>query len=121
MGYKPTITKIDAFDANIGTTVNFGWDGINAAKGNRLTIKDSADNIVYYHEITNSFVLQHKMNLEKGKNNDNVNADFVNGNQYHATLAVLDVIGNWSDDSDPTTFYCFTTPEFNIENESFKS
>lgn len=114
MGYKPTITKIDAFDAKIGTTVYFGWNGTNAAKGNTLTIKDLDDKTVYEHTIENSFELYHKMDLTKAT------AGFVNGNRYYATLVVWDIKGNPSDVSDPVIFYCFTTPEFEIINEFVK-
>jgi hypothetical protein len=112
MGYKPTITKIDAFDATKGTTVYFGWRG-NAAFANELIIKNSETlDEVYRYRTERQMGLYHEMNIAEG-----ATESFINGKLYQATLIVYDKDGVASNESDPITFWCFSTPTFEITND----
>ena len=115
--YKPIITRIDAFDATIGTTITFGWKGAQAFQ-NELIIRDSETlDIVYKYKTGRDMSLKHVMNIEAGTTNEDVTGDFVNGKQYQATITVFDKDGVQSDPSDPITFWCFTEPVLKITNE----
>lgn len=112
MGYKPTITNISAFDATQGTTVYFGWKG-NAAFANELIIKNSETlEVVYQYKTARQMGLYHEMNIAEG-----ATESFVNGRLYQATLIVYDKDDVASDASDPVTFWCFSTPIFEITND----
>lgn len=112
MGYRPTITNISAFDATKGTKVYFGWKG-NAAFANELTIKDSETlEIVYQYKTDRQMGLYHEMNIEEG-----ATESFINGRIYQATLIVYDKDNVASDESDPVTFWCFSSPTFRITND----
>lgn len=119
--YKPIITRIDAFDATIGTTITFGWKGAQAFQ-NELIIRDSETlDIVYKYKTGRDMSLKHVMNIEAGTTNEDVTGDFVNGKQYQATITVFDKDGVQSDPSDPVTFWCFTEPVLKITNEDVLS
>ena len=112
MGYKPTITNISAFDATQGTIVYFGWKG-NAAFANELIIKNSETlEVVYQYRTERQMGLYHEMNISEG-----AKESFVNGKLYQATLIVYDKDNVASDESDPITFWCFSTPIFQITND----
>lgn len=115
--YKPIITRIDAFDATVGTTITFGWRGAQAFQ-NELIIRDSETlDVVYKYKTGRDMSLKHVMNIELGTTNEDVTGDFVNGKQYQATITVFDKDGVQSDPSDPVTFWCFTEPVLKITNE----
>ena len=116
MGYRPTITKIDAFDATRGTTAYFTWKG-NAAFANELIIRDNeTNNIVYQYKTNRQMGLYHETNLVEGSTES-----FVNGRMYNATLIVYDKDDAPSDESDPVTFWCFSVPIFKITNDFTES
>ena len=119
--YKPIITRIDAFDATIGTTITFGWKGAQAFQ-NELIIRDSETlNIVYKYKTGRDMSLKHVMNIALGTTNEDVTEEFENGKQYQATITVFDKDGVQSDPSDPVTFWCFTEPVLKITNEDVLS
>ena len=119
--YKPIITRIDAFDATIGTTITFGWKGAQAFQ-NELIIRDSETlNIVYKYKTGRDMSLKHVMNIALGTTNEDVTEQFKNGKQYQATITVFDKDGVQSDPSDPVTFWCFTEPVLKITNEDVLS
>lgn len=119
--YKPIITRIDAFDATVGTTITFGWRGAQAFQ-NELIIRDSETlDVVYKYKTGRDMSLKHVMNIELGTKNEDVTGDFVNGKQYQATITVFDKDGVQSDPSDPVTFWCFTEPVLRITNEDVLS
>ena len=119
--YKPIITRIDAFDATIGTTITFGWKGAQAFQ-NELIIRDSETlDIVYKYKTGRDMSLKHVMNIALGTTNEDVTEQFKNGKQYQATITVFDKDGVQSDPSDPVTFWCFTEPVLKITNEDVLS
>lgn len=119
--YKPIITRIDAFDATVGTTITFGWKGAQAFQ-NELIIRDSETlNIVYKYKTGRDMSLKHVMNIALGTTNEDVTEEFENGKQYQATITVFDKDGVQSDPSDPVTFWCFTEPVLKITNEDVLS
>ena len=119
--YKPIITRIDAFDATIGTTITFGWKGAQAFQ-NELIIRDSETlDIVYKYKTGRDMSLKHVMNIALGTTNEDVTGQFKNGKQYQATITVFDKDGVQSDPSDPVTFWCFTEPVLKITNEDVLS
>lgn len=119
--YKPIITRIDAFDATIGTTITFGWKGAQAFQ-NELIIRDSETlDIVYKYKTGRDMSLKHVMNIALGTTNEDVTGQFKNGKQYQATITVFDKDGVQSDPSDPVTFWCFTEPVLRITNQDVLS
>ena len=119
--YKPIITRIDAFDATIGTTITFGWKGAQAFQ-NELIIRDSETlDIVYKYKTGRDMSLKHVMNIALGTTNEDVTEQFKNGKQYQATITVFDKDGVQSEPSDPVTFWCFTEPVLKITNEDVLS
>ena len=115
--YKPIITRIDAFDATIGTTITFGWKGAQAFQ-NELIIRDSETlDIVYKYKTESNMLLRHEMNLLLGSTNTDVTGTLQNGKQYQATITVFDKNGIQSAASDPSTFWCFSNPTLRITNE----
>ena len=119
MGYKPTITNISAFDATKGTTIYFGWKG-NAAFANELIIKNSKTLKTVYKYKVEQMGLYHEMNIAEGTKGQE--EAFVNNNLYQATLIIYDKYNNViSDESDPITFWCFSTPTFEITNDFVKT
>lgn len=115
MGYKPTISKISAFNALTGTTVSFGWKGEQSFY-NELIIKDSETlNVVYQHKIK-TMSLKHDMDITQGTNNSNTTAPFANGKQYQATISTFDRQNILTGTSSPVTFWCFSEPTFEITN-----
>ena len=119
--YKPIINRINAFDCNVGTTIYFYYNGPQVFS-NQLTIRDSETlNIVYQYKTPRQMNLEHTLNLEDGTSGGGITGDLQNGKQYQATLVVYDKDNESSLESDPVTFWCFTTPVLTIENEDILS
>lgn len=100
---KP-IVYLQAFDANVGTTVKFLWLG-NLPASNTLRIKDNATNKVVYEETQKTMRLEHRIST---------NNNLVNGTLYNASVKVTDGNNSDSEWSDVILFYCFSTPTFQI-------
>ena len=105
---QAVIYKILPFDAMTGTTIKFSWNGNQAFK-NHCVIRNNETNESVYDQTTDSFKLEHKIDLEK--------AQLVNGKRYHAFITVLDKDGKESD-SQPLgePFLCLKTPVFRFTN-----
>ena len=107
---QATIYPIDPFDASIGTTIKFNWNGDKINK-NRCIIKDMETNeSVYDNTIFNEmYKMEHTIDLSL--------ANLVNGKKYYAYLTIVDVNGVESDlQTMGQPFLCLKTPEFRFEN-----
>lgn len=102
------IHTISPFDAAVGTTIKFSWDGNQAFK-NRCVIKNNDTQEVVYDVTVDSFKLEHRIDLEQ--------ATLINGIKYVAYITVFD---NGDVESDIQSvgmpFLCLTTPTFRFAN-----
>ncbi len=116
---KPVLNKINAFDAEQGTTLTFSWTGPQARK-NRIVIReyDSPHRIVY--DCTQeTMALKHVLHLgeilESGVSQA-VPYALENGKRYLASLQIFDTYNNESETSNEAAFYCFAAPVFRFTN-----
>lgn len=102
------IYNIPPFDAMTGAAIKFSWNG-NQAFQNHCIIRKNETNEIVYDKITDSFKLEHKINLEE--------AQLANGEWYNAFITVLDKDGKESD-LQPLgePFLCLKTPVFRFTN-----
>lgn len=99
----PSIVSIKPFDSLYSKDIEFLYTGSQAVK-NRLVITDNETlNIVY-----DNVVSIHKLIHTIPENT------LANGKQYTAQVQVFNVDGDSSELSDPTLFYCYSTPIFTI-------
>lgn len=107
---QASIYSILPFDASLGTTIKFAWNGNQVFK-NRCIIKKNDTNEVVYDNTITSFKLEHEIELSK--------ASFVNGERYHAFIIVYDKDNIASDiQSLGANFLCLKTPTFTFTNLS---
>ena len=97
------INPIEPFDAAIGTTIKFTWNGNQIFKV-RCQIKINSTGELKYDQTVETmkkeFVVQ-------------ANSGLVNGEYYIVVITVFDEDGNESDEQNiATSFYCYTTPKF---------
>lgn len=99
------IHTIRPFNALIGTTINFAWDGNQIFKI-KCSIKDNETGSIVY---TNTIDSMKSSYLLSG------NIGLVNGKYYVANITVFDSNGVESEAS-PTgvPFYCYSTPTFKL-------
>lgn len=114
---QASIYKILPFDATIGTTIKFSWNGNQVFK-NRCIIKQNDTGEVIYDNTIDSFKLKHTLDLAK--------ASLINGERYNAFLTVFDKDGNESDIQQlGAAFICLKTPVFKfvdlVDNQSISS
>lgn len=102
------IYKILPFDASLGTTIKFLWNGNQVFK-NRCIIKNNDTNETVYDKTITSFKLEHTIDLDS--------ATLVNGVKYEAFITVFDKDNNESDIQPlGTSFLCIKTPVFQFSN-----
>lgn len=105
---QATIYKILPFDASVGTTIKFSWNGNQVFK-NRCIIKENKSGEIIYDNTIDSFKLEHTLDLTK--------TTLTNGEWYNAFLTVFDKDGNESDIQQlGQAFICLKTPVFKFEN-----
>lgn len=101
---KPAINKIiPAFDANIGTSIEFGWQG-RQARGSVLR---------FYNENDGSLAYEHRVQTLRLVHELPPSSQLRNGYRYNVTLCVLDIDGKESDPSDKSLACCYSSPAFN--------
>lgn len=104
-----TIKSIPAFDADIGTIIEFTV--MNAAAqvyGNKLTIYNNNDNSIVYTEsdIYSSMLYKRAITPEM---------NLINGKAYNIAVTVYDINGNEIGRSSTNQlFYCYTNPVFKL-------
>lgn len=110
---KPSLNKILAFDASVGTTINFSWTGGQARK-NRVIIREYDTQKKVYDCIETTMALKHTLHLSSDTSDDvytqEVKYALENGKRYIATVIIYDMYSNESLPSNEVTFYCFSTP-----------
>lgn len=114
---QATIYKISPFDASVGTTIKFAWNGNQSFK-NRCIIKKNETGEIVYDNTIESFKLEHIIDLTK--------ATLINGEWYNAFLTVYDKDENESDIQQlGMPFVCLKTPTFKfldlVDNQSISS
>lgn len=109
---QATIYTIEPFDAEIGTTIRFNWNG-NQVFGNRCIIVDHETNTEVYNCCIDSFKLEHTIDLSQMT----AGQELVNGKRYIAFITVFDQDGVESDlQSVGQIFLCLKTPEYGFDN-----
>ena len=102
------IYQILPFDATVGATIKFKWDGNQVFK-NRCIIRNNDTNEVVYDNTVESFKLEHVIDLSL--------ATLINGQSYVAYITVFDQSGAESDIQPMgSQFLCLTTPIFRFSN-----
>lgn len=102
------IHTITPFDASVGTTIKFSWDGNQAFK-NRCIIKNNDTQETVYDNTIISFKLEHTIDVTQ--------AQLVNGTKYIAYITVFDSDDVESDiQATGMTFLCLKTPVFRFSN-----
>ena len=110
---KPRLYGISAFDATVGATVTFSWEG-EQAFGSRLVILNNETRQVVYDNIYTAMTLQHVI---PPNTSTEITNDLVNGICYYATIYVIGRSGDVvSDESNSVLFYCYSTPQFEFSN-----
>lgn len=105
---QATIYPIPPFDAELGGTIKFNWQG-NQFFQNRCVIKKNETNEVVYDKTIDSFKYEHAIDLSQ--------ATLVNGEKYNAFITVFDKDGNESDiQAIGKHFLCLKTPLFQFTN-----
>lgn len=105
---QATIYNITPFDATVGTTIRFGWNG-NQIYKNRCIIKTNETNEVVYDKTIDSLKLEHTIDL--------TNASLQNGVKYVAYITVFDAYNVESDMQSVGQFFiCLKTPIFTFSN-----
>lgn len=103
---QASIYPITPFDASLGSTISFRWDG-NMAFKNRCIIKDSDTNKAIYDNTVDSFESYHVLDLNK------FTQPLENGKEYLAYIIIYDRYGTASDiQLTGAMFLCLKTPVF---------
>lgn len=102
------IYDISPFDASIGTTIKFSWNGNQFFK-NRCILRENESNTVVYDHTIETFKQEHNIDLAK--------ATLQNGKKYNAYITVFDKENQESDlQSIGKSFLCLKTPVFTFSN-----
>lgn len=117
---RPSLNKIPAFDAFVGTTLNFSWTG-GQAKKNRIIIREYDTQKKVYDCKETTMALRHTLHLPITKDIDGSYVQEVpyalkNGERYVATVIVYDMYDMESLASNEVNFYCFATPVIEFTN-----
>ena len=117
---RPSLNKIPAFDAFVGTTLNFSWTG-GQAKKNRIIIREYDTQKKVYDCKETTMALRHTLHLPITKDIDGSYVQEVpyalkNGKRYVATVIVYDMYDMESLTSNEVNFYCFATPVIEFTN-----
>lgn len=115
---RPTLNKIPAFDAKLGTTLSFSWAGAQSQK-NRIVIREYTTNKIVYDCTQKTMALKHTLHIlgnEEEKVTQTVSYKLKNGMRYLCTVYVYDVYDTQSLPSNEVGFYCFSTPTFKFVN-----
>ena len=117
---KPSLNKILAFDATVGTTLNFSWTG-GQAKKNRIIIREYDTQKKVYDCTELTMALRHTLHLNQNESSDDTYTQEIpyalkNGKRYVATVMVYDMYANESLPSNEVNFYCFATPTVDFIN-----
>ena len=100
---KPIIKTINTFDASVGTTIYFVWNG-EMAYNNHLVIYDAETmDVTWEHTYPNTHTALNHV-IESGV--------LINSTRYAASVAVIDVTGKESDFSDKVYFVVQENPTF---------
>lgn len=103
---KPIGISIPAFNATQDYIFQFKSSGGSQVVKNKITIKDNTTNgIVYTNEIES---YEYKQTVPANT--------LTNGKYYNFTFITYDKSGNASEESNPISFYCYTTPELSFTN-----
>ena len=104
---RPTLLAQVAFDATQQQIFSFVVTGTSSqVVANQLTIRDNNTNDIVYQENQETFKYEHIVNAN----------ELTNGTYYNAVVAVLDALGNQSQNSIPIQFWCYTTPTIQFTN-----
>lgn len=107
---QASIYSIAPFDAGLGTTISFRWDG-NMAFKNQCIIKDNDTNTTIYDNTVDSFESYHVLDLTK------FTTPLQNGKKYLAYILIYDKHGTVSDiQTNGSLFLCLCSPVFNFIN-----
>ena len=114
---KPIIGDVVAFDATVGTTVTFNATTTsgNTIEGNEIEIMTNPSNddgtVIYTHT-----VMQRALSHTIPSNTSLTH--LANGSYYKLRIRTIDDIGNYSEWSNYTPFYCYSTPIVQFTNIS---
>lgn len=103
---SPKLSRIEPFDANIGTSIYFIFTGSQQALTNELKIIDMKTNLIVYQFEYSSFEKVHHIP-------PNI---LTNGSMYKATLRMKYTNGQYSSWSNEVKFRTFKTPVLDIDN-----
>ena len=101
---KPTVMRIQPFDANKDYEVTLSWMG-NRAHANRIIICDNDTNNVVFDDMISSYALKHTIPAHT----------LSNGKKYTIQAQTYDVENTPSTLSNKVLFYTFATPDFYFE------
>ncbi|MBD5496107.1 MAG: hypothetical protein HDR12_17500 [Lachnospiraceae bacterium] len=107
---KPTIMRIQPFDANKDYEITLSWMG-SRANANRIIIYDNDTNNVVFDDMVSSFALKHTIPAHTLKNNK----------KYTIQAQTYDADNVPSALSNKVLFYTFATPDFYFEDLSENS
>lgn len=99
----PIINTITPFDPLYDNVINFTYYD-NQSVRNRAIITNNHTNEIVYDRTQDTMKLQHTIPA----------STLLAGNQYLIQIQVFDEDGNFSNLTDYTLFYCFSTPQFNF-------
>lgn len=103
---KPILENIASFDKRDETIFYFKSFGGDQVTGNKLTIKN-ASNIVVYDETLTNYKFQHLCD----------SSVLVNGATYTAYIQTKNASGDFSEPSNTIQFTCYTTPQLQWSNK----
>lgn len=101
----PILYLIDTFDSTKENQIKFKWNG-SQSFGNICEIRENQSNNIVYKKTQTTMQLVHTIPANT----------LTNGSLYNVRIASIDVDGNVSDFSNPTLFFCFSTPTFKFTN-----
>lgn len=101
---KPTLFKIEPWDALKGTSVYFSFTGSKQAMENELSITNQLTGEIVYQFLYSSFEKVHHIPP----------VELINGNVYQAKLRVRDVDGSFSPYSNTVVFRTLKSPVLDI-------
>lgn len=104
---RPTIMRIQPFDANKDYVIVVSWMG-NRAHANRIIIYDNDTNNIVFDDTVSSFALKHTIPAYTLKNSQ----------KYTIQAQIFDVENVPSALSNKVLFYTFATPDFYFEDLS---
>lgn len=108
MRQQATIYKIAPFDADLGSSVRFSWNGDQVFQNRCLIRENESGRTVYDHTVP-SFKLEHNIDLSKSQ--------LKNGGKYTAYITVFDRDGSESQIQPVgTPFLCLKRPVFQFSN-----